>query len=293
MTSEVENNQGTVRSPVTFSGPGLHLGGRRTTIVHPAPTDHGIVFRSVDRRGKATDIPAHWSRTKDLPLCTCLVAANGAQVRTIEHLLAAFYACGIDNALVEVHGREIPILDGSAKPFFDALQTVGSIRQGAARRRIRILKKVTVVEGTRRITVKPAPALRVRVRTYVRNLGRFRWRGPLDRRVFSEEIIAARTYGRLSEGLLAKVFTSFWRDPICQGAGLHSTLALWQGRVLNPGGLRHADEFARHRVLDLMGDLMLAGTDIVGQIVARSPVHRLNHQLLEAIFADRDAWEAA
>jgi UDP-3-O-[3-hydroxymyristoyl] N-acetylglucosamine deacetylase len=152
---------------------------------------------------------------------------------------------------------------------------------------------LTVQEGRRHLTIKPAPLLRVRVRTHVRNFGRFRWRGPLDRRIFAEEIIPARTYGRLGEGLLAKIFTPLWRDPLCQGANLQSALVLWRGTILNPEGLRSADEFARHRVLDLMGDLMLAGTDIIGQITARSPVHRLNRKLLEAIFNDPEAWAPA
>jgi len=293
MTATAPTDQGTVRSPVAFAGPGLHTGGRQKVVVRPAPADHGIVFRSVGCGAEATDIPAHWQNTRELPLCTCLVSERGVQVRTIEHLMAAFYACGVDNALVEVRGGEIPILDGSAKPFVNALQCAGITDLGRARRRIRIRKPLTVQEGGRCLSIKPAPLLRVRVRTHVRNFGRFRWRGPLDRRIFTEEIVPARTYGRLGEGLLARVLTALCRDPLCQGADLQSALVLWRGTILNPEGLRSADEFARHRVLDLMGDLMLAGTDIIGQITARSPVHRLNHQLLQAIFTDPEAWEPA
>jgi UDP-3-O-[3-hydroxymyristoyl] N-acetylglucosamine deacetylase len=286
-------NQGTVRRATAFLGPGLHTGGNQRVIVHPAPVNHGIIFRVSNLRGGTTEIPADWRRTRDLPLCTCLVGENGGQVRTVEHLLAACYACGVDNAVIEVGGREVPILDGSAKLFVEGMNAAGIEELGHPRRRMRILKTLQVQENNRRITIKPAPQLRVRVRTYVRDLGRFRWRGPLNRTIFAEQIAPARTYGRLADGLLAKIFTVFWTDPLCQGARLESALALWRGRVVNRGGLRLPDEFARHRVLDLMGDLMLGGADLVGHITARSPVHRLNRKLLEAIHSDSEAWEPA
>jgi len=293
MTSLQPQDQGTLRKAAVFEGPGLHSGGRQKAVVSPAPANHGIIFRVLDPRRGATDIRASWRHAKQAPLCTCLVAPNGAMVRTVEHLLAACYACGVDNAIVEVHGREIPVLDGSALPFIHGFQAAGLESSGAPRKRLLIRKTITVQEDRRRLTVAPFPELRVRVRTFVRNIGRSRWRGPLDRAVFAGQIAAARTYGRLEEGLLAKAATSFWREPLCQGAGLDSSLVVWRGRVLNRGGLRFPDEFARHRVLDLMGDLMLAGADIVGRITARSPVHRLNCRLIEAIYSDHDAWELA
>jgi UDP-3-O-[3-hydroxymyristoyl] N-acetylglucosamine deacetylase len=291
MTAPNPLHQGTVRQPAVFEGPGLHSGGTRKAVVFPAPANHGIVFRVFDPRRGATDIAANWRNARQTPLCTCLAAENGVAVRTVEHLLAACYACGIDNAIVEVHGREIPVLDGSALPFIKGFHSAGLKSLGQPRKRLVIRKKLTVEEGKRRITVAPFPELRVRVRTFVRKIGRSRWRGPLDRAVFAGEIAAARTYGRLEEGLLAKAVTSFWREPLCQGAGLDSSVVVWRGKVLNRGGLRFPDEFARHRVLDLMGDLMLAGADIVGRITARSPVHRLNCRLIETIYDDREAWE--
>jgi UDP-3-O-[3-hydroxymyristoyl] N-acetylglucosamine deacetylase len=207
--------------------------------------------------------------------------------------MAACYACGIDNALVEIYGREVPVLDGSAVLFIQGLRAAGRESLGQPRRRLIIRKKLTVQEGRRRITIQPSPELRVRVRTFVRNIGRSRWRGPLDRSRFTKDIAPARTYGRLEEGLMARSATFLWKDPLCQGAGLQTSVVLWRGRVLNHGGLRLPDEFARHRVLDLMGDLMLAGADIVGKITARSPVHRLNCRLIEAIYSDNRAWEPA
>lgn len=283
--------QGTVACSVFSEGPGLHTGKSHRVTINAADANHGIVFRQIGPDGSATNIPAHWKYSKDLPLCTCLAKGPNAQVRTVEHLLAACYACGIDNALIEVRGREIPIMDGSARPWIDLIHKAGVKRLDAPRRAIKVTKDVVVEEGRRQIKIEPSARLRIRLRTSVRRCGTFHWRGPMNRKIFQEEISNARSFGRLRHGLLAKVFTRFHRDPLCQGANLKTVVALARGRVVNPEGLRYPDEFARHRVLDLIGDFMLGGTDIVALITARSPVHSLNRAAIEALMQDPTAWE--
>lgn len=278
---------------VVCEGPGLHTGGTHRVVVHPAEAGRGIAFRHVDRRGRATEIPATWQHVHDLPLCTCLAAENGVRVRTVEHLMAAFYGCGIDNAIVEVHGREVPILDGSAGPWVKLIQAGGIRRLEQPRRRIVLRKKIEVADGTRRLSIEPCKATRVRLRTSIKGFGKMAWKGPMKREMFLEDIAPARTFGRLSQGLTARLLTAVAPNPLCQGANMKTAIVTSRGRVLNPEGLRYPDEFVRHRVLDLMGDLMLAGADLVGMITAKSPVHRLNRRLIEAVFADSGAWEEA
>jgi UDP-3-O-[3-hydroxymyristoyl] N-acetylglucosamine deacetylase len=291
MSVAAARQQGTVASPVQSEGLGLHTGGSHRVTILPASADHGIVFRQIDRRDTKTDIPANWRCVRELPLCTCLAAAGRAQVRTVEHLLAACYACGVDSALIEVRGSEIPILDGSAQPWIELIRAAGVTRLEKPRKRLRILQPVTVEDGARRISIRPARYFSVKLRTSVRGFGTSRWQGRMNRKIFREEISKARSFGRLRLGLLAKLFTRFHRDPLCQGANLSSVVAVARGRVLNPGGLRYPDEFVRHRVLDLMGDLMLGGADLIGRIDAQSPVHSLNRRFLEELLSAPLAWE--
>lgn len=293
MKTKRNKRQGTLARTLTQEGPGLHTGGTRRVVIHPAEAGHGIVFRQIDRRGRATNIPAHWRSVLDMPLCTCLAAGNGKRVRTVEHLMAAFYGCGIDNAMVEVHGNEVPILDGSARPWAELIQACGIRQLEQPRRRILIRKKIEVTDGNRRLTIEPGKATRVRLRTSTRGFGKMIWKGPMKREVFLQEIAPARTFGRLSQGLAARLLTAVAPNPLCQGASMKTAIIISRGKVLNPEGLRYPDEFVRHRVLDLMGDLMLAGADLIGMITAKSPIHRLNRQLIDAVFADPQAWEEA
>jgi UDP-3-O-[3-hydroxymyristoyl] N-acetylglucosamine deacetylase len=287
------SKQGTLAGPIAREGPGLHAGGNQRVVINPAPSGHGIVFRQIDRRGRATDIPASWQHVRDSPLCTCLVGENGSRVRTVEHLMAAFYGCGIDNAIVEVRGREVPILDGSARPWIELIQVAGVKHLEQPRRRLVLRKMVEVADGHRRMTIEPFKVMRLNVRTFTRGFGKMVWKGPMRRDLFLTDIASARTFGRLSHGLAARLLTAASPNPLCQGAGMNTAIVISRGRVLNHEGLRYPDEFVRHRVLDLMGDLMLGGADLIGKITAKSPIHRLTRKLLEAIFNDPEAWEPA
>jgi UDP-3-O-[3-hydroxymyristoyl] N-acetylglucosamine deacetylase len=281
-----ETRQGTVARDVIFEGRGLHTGKRAKVIVKPAAAGYGIVFHLLNRRGPATTIQADWRNVRNLPLCTCLTDGTRQQIRTVEHLLAAFYGCGIDNAAVEVVGKEIPLLDGSAKPFVDAL--AGSVEiLHETRRTIRVVKLLEVRDGPRWVKVTPHDHFRVEVQTYVKPFGRLPWlRCNFDRPSFVSDFAPARTFGSLRDASLAKIFTRFLPNPICLGASRHNAVAIFRGRVVSPGGLRFPDEFSRHRALDFVGDLTLAGGDFQASFTCFSPTHRLTRQMLEAILSD-------
>lgn len=279
--------QGTVSKPVFFKGKGLHTGKRSKVVMHPAKENSGIVFRRIDRKGQNTEILAHWKNTKKLPLCTCIASnKTDIHVRTIEHLMAAFYACGIDNALVEVNGTEIPILDGSSKLFIDKINLAGVEQQSAKRRVYKVTQPFEVREGGHYIKIEPSEKLSMDITISLLKIGRLNWTGDVNPALFSEDFSRARTFGRLKNGLLAQL-TRFSKDPICLGANTKSAVVVVGGdKVLNKGGLRMPDEYVRHRLLDLVGDLMLSGGHIQGEITAHSPAHRMTHELLRNIFEE-------
>ncbi|MCK5664336.1 MAG: UDP-3-O-[3-hydroxymyristoyl] N-acetylglucosamine deacetylase [Thiotrichaceae bacterium] len=276
--------QGTIKGTVSFKGRGLHTGKRSHITVYAADENTGILFKRIDKAGKNTEILAHWKNTKKLPLCTCIASPeNGVHVRTIEHLMAAFYACGIDNALVEVDGSELPIMDGSSEPFIKEISKTGIVEQESPRKIFRLKQKFEVSEAGKSIIIEPAESLTVDVTISLQKIGRLNWSGEVTPELFSKQIAPARTFGRLKNGLLAQL-TRFSKDPICLGANTRSALVVVRGdKVLNKGGLRMPNEYVRHRVLDLMGDLMLSGGHVHGKITAISPAHRLTHQLLQQI----------
>ncbi len=277
--------QSTVKKSLSFKGRGLHTGKRGRITIVPAGVNTGISFKRVGRAGQNTTILAHWKNTKKLPLCTCIASKEkDIHVRTIEHLMAAFYACDIDNALIEVTGTEIPVLDGSAKEFTEQLKQVGKLQQNEPRKIFRVTKSFEVREGNAFIKIEPADSLCVDVTISLQKIGRLNWQGEITPQIFADEISAARTFGRLKNGLLAQL-TRFNKDPICLGANTKSAVVVVRGdKVMNKGGLRMPDEYVRHRLLDLIGDLMLSGGHIHGKITALSPAHRMTHELLKEIF---------
>ncbi len=279
--------QGTIKQAVSFKGKGLHTGKRSQITIHPAAENTGIVFHRVDKAGQDTKILAHWKNTKKLPLCTCIVSPdNGVHVRTIEHLMAAFYACRIDNALVELQGSELPVLDGSSAQYVEGIKNAGISLQTAPRNIFTLSDTFESREGKNFISIEPAERLIVDVTISLQKIGRLNWSGELTPELFAEHISPARTFGRLKNGMLAQL-TRFSKDPICLGANTKSAVVVVRGdKVLNKGGLRMPDEYVRHRLLDLVGDLMLSGGHINGKVTALSPAHRMTHDLLGQIFAD-------
>lgn len=293
--------QGSISAPVSFKGKGLHTGKRVQITIHPADANTGIVFRRIDKAGRnandsadniagsGTKILAHWENTKQLPLCTCIASAEkDLHVRTIEHLMAAFYACGVDNALVDVNGTELPILDGSAQQYVKKINQAGVTQQDVARRVFRVTKTFEIKENDCSfLKIEPDDRLSIDVTIALLKIGRLNWSGEMTPEIFSKHISSARTFGRLKNGLLAQL-TRFRKDPICLGANTKSAVVVVRGdKVLNKGGLRMPDEYVRHRLLDLVGDLMLSGGHIQGKITAFSPAHRMTHALLKQIFTEQ------
>ena len=281
--------QQTLGQSFSIVGRGLHLGKRSTITLHPSDPDTGIIFKRIDRPDSEGHILASWENIHDLPLCTCL--SNGRyQIRTVEHLLAGLVGCGVDNALVEVKGEEIPLTDGSAAEFVRKILIAGILPQSELRRFIRIKKQVEYHEGSKRVMIEPSDEFEVDVTISLRKIGRLNWTGAISPQRLQEEILFARTFGRIFPAVFGIFLAYFSKTKICLGASPKNSIYIWGGKGITKGGLRAPDEYVRHRVLDLVGDMALAGHPIRGKVTTSSTSHRLNHCLMEKLFTDKEAW---
>jgi UDP-3-O-[3-hydroxymyristoyl] N-acetylglucosamine deacetylase len=274
--------QTTIARPVSAEGVGLHTGVFGHIRLAPAPADTGIVFRRVDLDNFAIEAQGH--NVARVSYATSLMK-QGVWLSTTEHLLAAVYSCGIDNIYVDIDSVEVPILDGSAEPFMQMLEQAGTRRLRRRRRYLKVLKPVEVVEGERRIGIYPANEFRVRC--YVD------FSHPLVGRQEVELAVNADSF----RDLLARARTfCFERDieplrsmGLIRGGSLDNALVLTADGVMN-GPLRFADEFGRHKALDLIGDLALAGLPLLARVEARKAGHSLHTQLVSQLLADPTAW---
>lgn len=251
--------------------------------LHPAAADTGIVFRQT---GSRAEIRANWANTTESPLCTVLSNGEGIRIGTIEHLMAALAGTAIDNAVVELDGPEVPIMDGSAAPFLFLIECAGTVAQDMPRRAIKVLKPVSVGEDGATAALSPDHGFSMSFEIDFDN--------PLIRRqditllfdaeTFKTELSRARTFGLLDEvdRLRAAGFV--------RGGSLDNAVVVGRDHVLNIGGLRYADEFVRHKLLDAFGDLYLAGGPLVGCFRGVRSGHAHTKRLLAALFADNDAW---
>lgn len=291
-------NQGTLARPLTIDGHGLHTGRRVSVRVLPArPEDGmaGIVFRRVAEGRTLATLPVDPMLRRAQPLCTMLRNADGVGVRTIEHLLASLLACEIDYAIVELDAEEVPILDGSAAPWVDAIRASGRTALDVPKRFIRVLRPVVIADGSgdqrREMRIEPASRYELSVRNDLRGFGAMQWDGPLTPDAFATEIAPSRSYGRVKWALPAIVAGYVRGVPILRGARPSCTASIVGNRVL--GGMRLPDEFVRHRVLDLVGDLALAGAPLLARVNALRPSHEMNFRLVDALLADTSAWQWA
>ena len=265
--------QRTIRRQVTTEGVGLHSGEVVRLTLSPAGADTGVLFRAPD----GTLIPALSDRVVDSHFATT-IGAFGVKVRTIEHLMAAIAAMGIDNILVDVSGGELPAMDGSSRPFVELLASAGHASLPARRRPLVIEEPIRVEEGTRWIQVLPAESFRI---SYTLDhdhpaIGLQTASFVITEEVFAEQIAPARTYGFLRDvGVMRK-------NGLGLGGSLDNAVVVGKRNVLNDT-LRFSDEFVRHKILDLIGDLLLLGRPLVGHVIARNGGHSLNHQLVVAI----------
>ena len=285
----LSGRQTTLQSRVSLSGHGVHSGKPVTIILHPAQSNHGIWFlRTGLENGTTALIPARHDQVTSSELCTIVGNPNAGGVSTVEHLMAAFYALGVDNVLVEIDGPEMPILDGSSKPFIDAIDRVGLKRLDARRRYLKILKPVRVENGAKYSELLPhSGGFRLTVEVLFDNpvIGHMVKTVDLDADLFRDEIASARTFGFLKD------VDHLRKAGLALGASLDNTVAIDGDHIMNPEGLRFPDEFVRHKLLDAVGDLSLAGLQILGHYRSHSGGHRMNVSVLEALFADSSAYE--
>ena len=280
--------QTTLGDRVTLSGAGVHSNSPVQMVLHPGEVNSGIVFlRTGLAGGRERVLQARWSSVSMTELCTVIGDMNDASVSTIEHLLAAFSGLGVDNALVEIDGPEVPIMDGSAGAFVAAIDSVGVVSQAAARRFIKVLKPVRVENGGAFSELRPAErglSLEVEIDFAAGVIGRQTKRIDLTPGVFRRDLSRARTFGFLRD------VERLWKAGFALGASLENTVALDGERVLNPEGLRFPDEFVRHKMLDAVGDLALAGAPLIGKYRSFRGGHKMNVSVLKALFADRSAF---
>jgi UDP-3-O-[3-hydroxymyristoyl] N-acetylglucosamine deacetylase len=277
--------QATLRQSVSFSGVGLHSGRIARVVVHPQAAHMGIWFGRSDLP-EAALIAAHFSAVPASRLCTKLRGEDGAEVSTVEHLMAALAGCGIHNALIEVDGPELPILDGSAAPFVRAFLDAGIQAQAAPIHAIEILRDITVTDGESRATLSPAAGLEMDFTIDFEDaaIGRQRRVANLANGRFVREFCDSRTFCRKSD------VDAMHAAGLALGGTYENAVVFDGDTVLSPGGLRHADEAVRHKMLDALGDLALAGAPILGRYTGIRAGHMLTNQLLRALFANPGAW---
>ncbi len=274
----------TIRRAVTARGVGLHSGVDVSLRLAPSPPGRGIVFVRTDLDG--FEIPASWKHVAKVSYATSLMR-SGVLLSTTEHLLSALRALGVDNLRVEMDDLELPILDGSARPFADLLLEAGLRPQRRRRRFMRILKRVAVADGDKRIAIRPARSFQVSCETLYPHplVGSQRLDLEVTPQTYLDEVAPARTFG--FERDLAAM-----RDlGLIRGASLDSAVCFTEDAVLNPGGLRYPDEPCRHKLLDLIGDLALLGHSVLGRVVATRAGHAMHVALVDRIMKDPSCYE--
>ena len=252
----------------------------------PAAAGTGIVFERTDLNNGGRRFPARFDMVSDTFLCTVLRNASGATLSTVEHVMAALAGCGVDNALIEVDGPELPIMDGSSKAFVSLIERAGVETLAAPRRRIRVLRAVEVREGESVARIAPSESRSFRCEIVFDNprISRQSALFDLDRETFESDVARARTFGLMEE------VESLRARGLALGGSLDNAVVVSGDKVLNEDGLRYENEFARHKVLDAIGDLALAGAPVLGAFEGYRSGHALNNRLLRALFADVDAW---
>ena len=280
-------SQRTLKNTIRATGVGLHTGEQVVLTLRPAPVDTGIVFRRVDLEAPVA-IPAHPDNVCDTPLSTTL-GAGGARVSTVEHLLSALSGLGIDNLYVDLSAGEVPIMDGSASPFVFLIQSAGIQAQSAPKRFIRIKRCLRVEDGDCWAQLEPFDGFKVGVSIDVdhpvfRQSGQ---RAELDFAAtsFVRDISRARTFGFMRD------IAQLRERRLALGGSLENAVMLDDRRVLNEDGLRYADEFVKHKILDAIGDLYLLGHSLIGAYSGHKAGGALNHRLLRTLLADETAWE--
>lgn len=273
----------TLKAAISAVGRGLHSGAAVTMALKPAEMGAGIIFRRTDL---GLDIPARFDRVADTRLCTML-AEGEARVGTVEHLMSAMLAAGIDDAVVEVDAPELPVFDGSAAPFLFLIESAGVAEHGGLREQLEILRPVRVEQGDAFAELRPHHEggvgfdVSLSIAFAAAAIGSQAYHFHLSAEGFAGEIATARTFTQLGE------IEALHKAGLAKGGSLANAIVVDGERVMNPEGLRFSDEFVRHKLLDVLGDLALAGAPISGRFIGSRTGHGLNNQLLRALFADQ------
>ena len=278
--------QTTIKSPISFGGKGLHSGLPATVTVRPAGAYHGIWFSRTDVLVGDRMIPARWDAVNRSPLCTKLETPQGLSVSTVEHLMAALAGCGIHNALIEIDGPEVPILDGSALPFVRGFMQRGVRRLAAPVMAFDVLKTVSVTEGDATATLAPSDTLRIdfEIDFVDAAIGRQQKSLVMNNGSFVRELSDSRTFCRQAD------VDAMQANGLALGGNSGENAVVFDGdRVVSPGGLRHPDEPVRHKMLDALGDLALAGAPLLGHYTGHKAGHALTNTLLRKLFATEGA----
>jgi UDP-3-O-[3-hydroxymyristoyl] N-acetylglucosamine deacetylase len=276
----------TIQAPISFVGIGLHTGERVKITLKPSLDTSGINFRRNDAKPGTGFIPARWYNVHDTEMSTTLMNNHGTKIKTVEHLMAALYGCGVDNVLIEVDGPEIPIMDGSAAPFATTIERVGTQIQDKPRHAIWIDRPIEVRSGDKYAMLMPStvPMITVSIDFPGTLVGSQTLSVELVNEAFRNDIARARTFG------FAHQIKGLQNCGLVKGGSLKNAILVDGERIVNEDGLRYDNEFVRHKVLDSVGDLALAGLPIFGHYYAHKPGHGLNLALLKQLFSDRSAW---
>jgi UDP-3-O-[3-hydroxymyristoyl] N-acetylglucosamine deacetylase len=284
----MKGKQTTLRESASVSGIGVHSGLPVTLTIHPADANSGLRFLRTGLEGDAErDVRAEASSVIATEFATVLGDRSGPLVATAEHVLAALRGLGVDNALIEIDGPEVPILDGSAEAFVAAIDQAGIEVLDAPRRFIKVLKPVCVSKGAASGELLPNPrGFRVEAEIAFDHplIGHQFYALDIEPQTFRHDIARARTFGFMKD------VSKLWSAGYALGASFENTIVVSDTRVLNPEGLRYSDEFVRHKVLDAIGDLALAGLPLLGTYRTVRGGHRLNHAVVSALLADKTAW---
>jgi UDP-3-O-[3-hydroxymyristoyl] N-acetylglucosamine deacetylase len=282
----MQTNHKTLAQPVTLSGVGLHNGMPVTMTLHPAPADFGIQFVRTDIQSGDNHIPARYDRVVDSRLCTVLANPAGVTVGTIEHLMAALRGAEVTNARIELDAPEVPAMDGSSAEFLAAIDRAGVVAQPKPIQFIRVLETVRVVDGDKSAELNPADraSFSGSIDFSHQTIGQQNYRVELLNGNFRHEIARARTFGLYEEVAMMR------SAGLALGGSLDNAIVVDKNGVMNPDGLRYHDEFIRHKLLDAIGDLYLAGMPVLAAYHGNKASHSLNNALVRALFATPASW---
>jgi UDP-3-O-[3-hydroxymyristoyl] N-acetylglucosamine deacetylase len=278
--------QRTLRGTAECSGIGVHSGEKVTMRIMPAPENTGIVFIRTDLVNGARTVHARWDHVVDTKLCTVIGNSHGTRIATIEHLMAALRAYDIDNAYIEIDGAEVPVMDGSSDYFVFLIEMAGVVSQKAPRRAFEIIRPVEVTSNGKYVRLTPADetVFSFEIEFDKKPIAKQNYEFTLSSDSFKNELSRARTFGFFEE------VDQLQKMGFARGGSLNNAIVIKGDQIMNEDGLRYADEFVRHKLLDAVGDLALAGAPIIGHFHGHCSGHAMNNQLLRTLFADPLAW---